>query len=313
MLGLFPDTTQCAGSLFQNDPINLQAERGCALFPLLGKSLERDDDSFVCYSTIPTTQNGGFTATWSLSASPSEQVTEEYEHQLLPNVVIPEIEKISPTPTPVYSARNSAERQSSLTKQRSRSSQRNSYICTPKEASKFLVMEQRLEAELAAEEEEENFVALQPVTHLWNNRLFVGGYPDNEALKELRSLGITHIINCCSNDYSASSELKEEFSVTEFNPADTRGFPILVHFYPAFSSTLNAILADSNAKIFVHCIAGINRSPVLCAAFLMEHLHLNPVEVAHIFRENGRRHVLQNASFRGQLVDFFFHLSLERK
>lgn len=170
----------------------------------------------------------------------------------------------------------------------------------------MLAMRQALDAELELQFHDEGFESLPSVTHLWNQKIYVGGLPDIECLTKLRGLGITHMINCCAGEWPTPQELKSEFTVAEFDTTDQIGYPILLHHYNAFASTLDFFLMDPNAKVFVHCISGINRSVCLCAAYLMSMLQLTPLEVVRFFHENGKDRVLQNISFRDCLVRFFF-------
>eukprot|EP00796_Vickermania_ingenoplastis_P006156 gene6156-4435_t len=182
----------------------------------------------------------------------------------------------------------------------------SSLLYTPQTPAYVVAMQQALDGELAMAQAEDSFEPLPPVTHLWNQQLYIGGYPDRDTILQLRSLGITHIINCCAGDMPTPSELRQQFVVKDIDTADRSDYRILFHDYRSFSETLDTILSNPDAKVFVHCIAGVNRSVVLCAAYLMAMLHLNPIQVIQIFRENGRVRVLDNMGFRHQLIDFFF-------
>lgn len=165
-------------------------------------------------------------------------------------------------------------------------------LFSPQTAADVKAMREALDRELMAKAQEEPYLPLPPVTHVWGQKLYVGGLPDSESLGELRELGITHIINCSAGDCPSPLELKSEFTVVEFDPSDRSNYPILFLYYNSFSLALNSIFKEPEAKVFVHCIAGVNRSVCLCAAYLMKVLQTNPVEAIKIIHANGRSRIL---------------------
>merc|ERR1712232_623365 len=56
-------------------------------------------------------------------------------------------------------------------------------------------------------------------------------------------------------------------------------------------------------KIFVHCVAGMNRSPTICVAFLMRHLRRSlPKALHHLM--SRRPSCIHNKSFQKELIVF---------
>lgn len=145
---------------------------------------------------------------------------------------------------------------------------------------------------------------LPSITTLINNALYVGGFPDSQTVPQLHALGIRHIVNCCAQDVRTAPEVAESFHLHYFKSYDSEEYLILHRDYDAFAGLMSTIL-ENGEKAFVHCVAGVNRSVVLCAAFLMERLSLNPVEAVRVFRANGRMRILDNKGFRHQLIDHY--------
>ncbi|GET92989.1 protein phosphatase, putative [Leishmania tarentolae] len=145
---------------------------------------------------------------------------------------------------------------------------------------------------------------LPSLTMLIDNALYVGGFPDSKTVPKLHALGIRHIVNCCAQDMRTAPEVAESFHLHYFESYDSEEYLILHHDYDAFAGLMSTIL-ENGEKVLVHCVAGVNRSVVLCVAFLMDRLSLNPVEAVRVLRANGRMRILDNKGFRHQLVDHY--------
>ncbi|CCW68958.1 unnamed protein product [Phytomonas sp. Hart1] len=150
-----------------------------------------------------------------------------------------------------------------------------------------------------------------PVTPLWEDRLFIGGFPGDEALEILRAEGVRHLINCCSQDSQNDPVVAAEFNIHNLECYDRPDYLILHHDYDPFRNLMMQILKRQE-KVFVHCIGGINRSVTLCCAFLVDLLQISPVAVIKTLRKSGRMYILDNIGFRHQLVDFYFQVVLPR-
>lgn len=181
-----------------------------------------------------------------------------------------------------------------------------SLLYTPQVTASELAMRSSLDGELDAINTAHRMHPLPPVTTLIPGKLYVGGLPDEETVTILRQLGVHHIINCCARDYDPEPTLCQEFCVHTLTCFDDRDYLILHHDYEPLSCLLDAAFAQGE-QVFVHCIAGINRSATLCAAYLMERALLSPVEVVRLFRQNGRMRILENRGFRQQLIDHYLH------
>lgn len=140
--------------------------------------------------------------------------------------------------------------------------------------------------------------------------LYLGNLRSARNIEELKSIGITHVINTIekysettpskkeSQEVSKSShENQETFEYLRFTSDDDDGYPIMDHFEAVFEFIEKA--RKSNGKCLIHCIQGRNRSGVLATAYVMVQHKIDPISaVEHVVTK--RNHVLSNGSF---LVD----------
>jgi len=140
--------------------------------------------------------------------------------------------------------------------------------------------------------------------------LYLGNLRSARNIEELKSIGITHVINTIekyskttpskneSQEVSKSSHVNQEtFEYLRFTSDDDDGYPIMDHFEAVFEFIEKA--RKSNGKCLIHCIQGRNRSGVLATAYVMVQHKIDPISaVEHVVTK--RNHVLSNGSF---LVD----------
>lgn len=183
-------------------------------------------------------------------------------------------------------------------------------MCTPQTSRVETEMRCALTAELETTNTLFYRVAPPLVTPL-TDRVFLGGYPGEETLEELRGHGITHIINCCPTYKPPSDEMQREFQCHVIDAQDDPTFYILSEHMNDFRAMMDAAIGTAatgnNTKVFVHCAGGVNRSVVLVVAYLCEFLNLSPVCVVRMFRDSGRPYILSNTGFRIQLVEHYLH------
>ena len=119
-----------------------------------------------------------------------------------------------------------------------------------------------------------------------NNELAVGSAPSkNEHFHFLKSKGISSVLSLCSSDEITLCDLIEknfEFSY----------FPLPDHSYgrnPSVSEILNALRELEKLKkfgpVYVHCYAGIERSPLICMAWLINKKKMNTNEALEYMME----------------------------
>lgn len=179
-------------------------------------------------------------------------------------------------------------------------------LCTPQTMPEELRLRAAVDAELARAKFSPQPPTAPAVTPLVKG-LFVGGFPDEETVEILRREKIDIIINCCAGEYRTPDALQTEFVVYNISAEDQSDYMILYHCYEKFAAIVQNA-TRLGRRIFVHCIAGINRSVTLCLAYLMQYYSMDIITCIRLFQAHGRIDILRNVSFRHQLVDFYLNL-----
>ncbi|MFT7622997.1 MAG: protein-tyrosine phosphatase [Myxococcota bacterium] len=110
--------------------------------------------------------------------------------------------------------------------------------------------------------------------------LWVGSYPQSPTdVLHLKAAGITAILNLQSDDDFRQKSIqwglfwnfyvKQGMEVVRHPITDFDPQPLLEEL-PAAVERLNALVAKGH-KVYVHCTAGINRSPSVCIGFLSKY------------------------------------------
>lgn len=114
---------------------------------------------------------------------------------------------------------------------------------------------------------------------------------------------LTHVINVGEPQAAppwVPSSFKQRY-VNMYIPDDDK--TRLEDVYPAFEQTLLRFMQEPNARVYVHCMAGMNRSASLTVMFLVKHFRL-PLEAVVFHALRQRPCVLANPHFNAQLVEF---------
>ncbi|KAG8348283.1 Dual specificity phosphatase catalytic domain [Trypanosoma vivax] len=183
--------------------------------------------------------------------------------------------------------------------------QMQAVLRTPQLTGEELRLRALLDTELALNKIDSLGNGSPAVTSLGNG-LYVGRFPDEETLEILRRECVDVIINCCAGEYDSREVVSPEFEVHDLCAEDLNDYLILFHCYDRFSEIVSRAQRDGR-RVFVHCIAGVNRSVTLCIAYMMQHYRMDPVSCVQHFRANGRVNILDNVGFRHQLVDFYLN------
>ncbi|GMI05783.1 hypothetical protein TrRE_jg10107 [Triparma retinervis] len=100
-------------------------------------------------------------------------------------------------------------------------------------------------------------------------------------------------------DYKGSS-----IAMTHDPAEDEEEYPMLPLHWERFNSFIeDALKVDPNAKILVHCHAGLNRSGVLAAAHLMTNEKIPVIDAVKRLRRVRGNLALCNEGFQRQLIE----------
>ena len=132
--------------------------------------------------------------------------------------------------------------------------------------------------------------------------LHLGGEDEAHNEQLLRSLGVTHIINCAGAQCHTSERYYGmDFKYLGFNAEDFRRYNIFQHFDEVFTFIESA--RTSGGIVFIHCLMGVNRSAALVVAYLMVHRQLGPISAAVLVKKQ-RGTILANSGFQEQIISF---------
>ena len=138
-------------------------------------------------------------------------------------------------------------------------------------------------------------------THLLDH-LYLGAEEQARDLTLLRSLGITHVVNCASKYIDTGPDFYgQDFSYMGFHAEDDDSYDIMQHFQPVYDFIEKARL--SGGKVLIHCVVGVNRSGVLAIAYCMLHKNMGPISAAKFVKES-RKMMLTNNGFQVRLIAF---------
>ncbi|CAD8083437.1 unnamed protein product [Paramecium sonneborni] len=129
------------------------------------------------------------------------------------------------------------------------------------------------------------------ISEILPNKLYLGNYIAAKNKNLLKKYQITHILIC--GDY-LKQKFPQDFQYHQINIQDSLNQSILEYL----DQTYNFI--DQAQNVFVHCAAGINRSPAIVCAYLMKKNKWN-YEQAFQFVKERRPVVNKQTNFAQQL------------
>ncbi|XP_019598740.2 dual specificity protein phosphatase 26 isoform X1 [Rhinolophus sinicus] len=119
--------------------------------------------------------------------------------------------------------------------------------------------------------------------------------------RELRRLGITHVLNASHSRWRGTPESYEGLGIRYLGVEahDSPAFDMSIHFQTA-ADFIHRALSQPGGKILVHCAVGVSRSATLVLAYLMLYHHLTLVEA--IKKVKDHRGIIPNRGFLRQLL-----------
>jgi len=138
-------------------------------------------------------------------------------------------------------------------------------------------------------------------------KIIDGLYYGNSAMASdidmLKSIGITHIINCDGNP-NKLKKFEKHIQIFKYKAIDIEdgNCDIKKYFLEVFDFINTAIKEEGN--VFIHCKYGISRSGSFVVAYIMNNYGFN-YDQAWDFVRQKRKVCCPNEFFRKQINDFF--------
>lgn len=118
-------------------------------------------------------------------------------------------------------------------------------------------------------------------------RLWVGGCVREEEVPHLRRMGISAVVNLQTDEDLLRCGVSSDTLALAYEKAgiELRRLPIadfsmeeLDRWLPAAAAQVAEVLANPEAKLYLHCTAGVNRSPTAAAAYLIKLLGISALD-----------------------------------
>ncbi|KAK2508590.1 hypothetical protein MC885_004759, partial [Smutsia gigantea] len=131
--------------------------------------------------------------------------------------------------------------------------------------------------------------------------LYLGDQDIANNRRELRRLGITHVLNASHSRWRGPPEAYETLGIRYLGVEahDSPAFDMSTHFQAA-ADFIHRALRQPGGRILVHCAVGVSRSATLVLAYLMLYHHLTLVEA--IKKVKDHRGIIPNRGFLRQLL-----------
>lgn len=138
------------------------------------------------------------------------------------------------------------------------------------------------------------YLAKEPINKIIDN-LYLGDFRAADNPELLRSLNITHIINCAFN---LPCKYKEQFTYLHLKLRDEPDQII----FPQIENAYEFIKQNSSVNILVHCVHGMSRSGSVIIYYLMKEKGMNMEESINYIGKL-RAIINPNEGFRNQLLN----------
>lgn len=124
--------------------------------------------------------------------------------------------------------------------------------------------------------------------------------------RPIEMMRFTHIVNCSGQASSTNIWTRHGREFLYLESWDTEDFPILEKHLDAVCAFIdNALTADRDAQVYIHCLMGMNRSAALAVGYRCWKQKEAAVDVIQQVRAEIGRTVLTNSGFVEQLVARF--------
>eukprot|EP00484_Ammonia_sp_Unknown_P001070 CAMPEP_0197022862 /NCGR_PEP_ID=MMETSP1384-20130603/3660_1 /TAXON_ID=29189 /ORGANISM="Ammonia sp." /LENGTH=452 /DNA_ID=CAMNT_0042450973 /DNA_START=21 /DNA_END=1379 /DNA_ORIENTATION=+ len=140
------------------------------------------------------------------------------------------------------------------------------------------------------------------------NQLYLGNIHHALNLQTLKTLKITHVVNC-------TQSIENKFEAQGIGycrvPVNDKVTESILHYFVKairfIESVRNQDSGKNDNRILIHCHAGISRSSSITIAYLMFSWKLTMFDaIAHV---QSKRYIIQpNQGFKNQLLDFYLYL-----
>ena len=149
------------------------------------------------------------------------------------------------------------------------------------------------------EEHFNEIIAPDPNTKIGG--LYLGDIEGAQDIQLLRSKGITHVLTLLGEDNKVKFEFKENEIDHKFIVAlDGMDYPIRDHFDETYAYIT---AARQTGNVFVHCFAGVTRSPTIVIAYLIKSTKKSAEECyKHV--KSRRSYAFPNKGFFDQLIKY---------
>merc|ERR1719491_605229 len=135
-------------------------------------------------------------------------------------------------------------------------------------------------------------------------QLFLGNIHHALNLSVLKSLRITHIVNCTQ---SIANKFAAQGMTYCRVPVNDKSAESIMHYFVQAIRFIVLAMKDEKARVLVHCHAGISRSATITIAYLMFAWKLTMFDaLTHL--QSKRYIITPNQGFKNQLLDFYLYL-----
>jgi atypical dual specificity phosphatase len=122
------------------------------------------------------------------------------------------------------------------------------------------------------------------------NRLAVGPIPTVETADSLKSAGIRSVLTLCGEEEGKlAPQVPTDFSWQRFLLPDSHYVERMTTEHLRTAVDLAHSLISTGAPLYVHCLAGMERSPTVCVGYLCLYEKMQVWEALNLVKSNNPR------------------------